>query len=172
MVSSVVTRSELGILHFSALFGPELSAQHFSALTGPELDTPGTGVYGDQVLKTAKEGPTVRFDAGVKMPEQMSSGSGSCQAWLPALQRNTRAVPVGGGGDVSLIGLTGWAGRWEISENNGVSSSGSELSSDDSRICCFLAGDITSKICGIEWISELAACNGTNTRKVQKSNDC
>ena len=93
MVSSVVTGSELGILHFSALFGPELSAQHFSALTGPELDTPETDLYGDQVLKTAKEGPTVRFDAGLKMPEQMSSGLGSCQAWLPALQRNTRAVP-------------------------------------------------------------------------------
>lgn len=84
MVSSVVTGSELG----------ELGAQHFSALTGPELDTPGTGLYGDQVLKTAREaGPTVKFDAGLKMPEQMSSGSGSCPAWLPALQRNTRAVP-------------------------------------------------------------------------------
>lgn len=80
MVSSVVT-------------GPELSTPHFSALTGPQLGTPGTGLVGDQVLKTAMEGHTARFDAAVKLPEKMPSGSGSCQAWLPASQRNTRAVP-------------------------------------------------------------------------------
>ena len=87
MVSSVVTGlSELGTLHSSALFGHELSALYSSALTGPGLNE-------DQVLKTAMEGATVRFDSGLKMLEQMSSGSGSCQAWLPALQRNTEAVP-------------------------------------------------------------------------------
>ena len=94
MVSSVVTGPEPGTqLQTSALFGPEPSALHSSGLTGPELDTPGTGLNGNQVLKTATEGPTVKFDAGLKMPEQMSSGSGFCQAWLPALQRNTQAVP-------------------------------------------------------------------------------
>jgi len=77
----------------SVLTGPELSTLHFSALTGPQLGTPGTGLIGDQVLKTATEGHTARFDAAVKLPEKMSSGSGSCQAWLPASQRNTRAVP-------------------------------------------------------------------------------
>ena len=60
MVSSVVTRSELGILHFSALFGPELSAQHFSALTGPELDTPG-----------------IRWGSGV----ENRKGGAHCEVW-------------------------------------------------------------------------------------------
>ena len=73
MVSSVVTGlSELGTLHSAALFGPELSALHSSALTGPELGTQGTGINENQVLKTAMEGRTARFDAGLKMPEQMS----------------------------------------------------------------------------------------------------
>ena len=73
MVSSVVTGpSELGTLDSVALFGSELSALHSSALTGPELDTPGTGLNENQVSKTAMEGRTVRFDAGLKMPEQMS----------------------------------------------------------------------------------------------------
>jgi len=90
-----VTGPDLGTLNSSAsaLLGTELSVQYSSALTGPELDTPGTGSNGDQVLKTAMEGRTVRLDAGLKMPEQMSSGSGSCQAWPPALHRNTRAAP-------------------------------------------------------------------------------
>jgi len=94
VVSSVVTGPDLGTLHSSALFGPELSALYSSALTGPDLGTPETGLNRDQVLKTATEGHTMRFDAGLKMPEQISLGSGSCQAWLPALQRNTQAIPV------------------------------------------------------------------------------
>ena len=60
MVSSVVTGLS------------ELSALHSSALSGPELGTPGTGLNENQVLKTATEGRTVRFDAGLNMPEQMS----------------------------------------------------------------------------------------------------
>jgi len=88
-----VTVPDLGTLHSSALFGTELSVLYSSALTGPELGTPETGSNENQVLKTAMEEYTVRLDAGLKMPEQMSSGSGSCQASLPALHRNTRAAP-------------------------------------------------------------------------------
>ena len=73
MVSSVVTGPcELGTLDSAALFGSELRALHSSALTGPELGTPGTGLNENQVSKTATEGHTVRFDAGLKMLEQMS----------------------------------------------------------------------------------------------------